>query len=132
MRVSLRKNWIFHILPAQFVAFGLAAQAQTELSILRGREVAQRACADCHAMDGAQGGTIQGMEVPSFSAIAGQNWSAERLQAFIMTPHRPMPATPLPLSEVRDLADYIVSLNDLNVWNFAAQRSDSSGLARAD
>ena len=105
-----------HVLPlllpaiAQFVAIGFAAHAQTESSVLRGREVAERACAGCHAMDGTQGGSIQGTEVPSFRAIAGWNWSAERLQAFIMTPHRPMPATPLPLSEVRDLADYIVSL----------------------
>jgi len=101
-----------HILPliAQFIAVGFAAQAQTESSILRGQEVAQRACVGCHAMDGTQGGSIQGLVVPSFRAIAGQNWSAERLQAFIMTPHRPMPATPLPLSDVRDLVDYIVSL----------------------
>src|SRR5262245_32422729 len=95
---------------AALFALGLAAHAQTDASILRGREVAQRACAGCHAMSGTKGGSIQGIEVSSFSAIAGRNWSAERLQAFIMTPHRPMPATPLPLSEVRDLVDYIVSL----------------------
>jgi mono/diheme cytochrome c family protein len=105
-----------HVVPlllpviASFFAIGPAAHAQTESSVLRGREVAQRACAGCHAMDGTQGGSIQGTEVASFRAIAGRNWSAERLQAFIMTPHRPMPATPLPLSEVRELVDYILSL----------------------
>src|SRR5262245_27627556 len=83
-----------HVLPlllpvvAPFFASGPAAHAQTESSRLRGREVAQRACAGCHAMEGTQGGSIQGTEVPSFRAIAGRNWSAERLQAFIMTPHR--------------------------------------------
>ena len=113
MRLSLRTSSVVQqilLLLASFLAVGLAAHAQTEASILRGRDIAHRACVGCHAMNGTQGGSIQGIEVPSFSAIAGRNWSAERLQAFIMTPHRPMPATPLPLSEVRDLVDYIVSL----------------------
>src|SRR5262245_44282887 len=113
MRVILCKSHLVGqmlTLLATLLGGGLAAHAKTEAGILRGQEVAQRACAGCHAMSGTQGGSIQGIEVPSFRAIAGRNWSAERLQAFIMTPHRPMPATPLPLSEVRELVDYIVSL----------------------
>ncbi len=86
------------------------AQAQTPSSIMRGQGIAERACAGCHAMNGGQGSIIQGRVVPSFRAIAGLGWSAERLQSFIMTPHRPMPATPLDLSEVRDLSAYILSL----------------------
>jgi cytochrome c2 len=112
MRARLCELYILgqNLLIAQFLAAGFTANAQTEASTLRGRDVAQRACAGCHAMNGAQGGSIQGIEVPSFNTIAGRNWSAERLQAFIVTPHRPMPATLLPLSEVRDLVDYIQSL----------------------
>ena len=89
---------------------GQAAQAQTQSNIVRGQGIAERACAGCHAMDGGQGSVVQGIAVPSLRAIAGRGWSAERLQAFITTPHRPMPATPLEMSEVRDLADYIPSL----------------------
>ena len=91
-------------------AFAVPAAAQTPSSIVRGQGIAERACAGCHAMDGRQGSIFRGRDVPSFRAIAGLGWSAERLQAFITTPHRPMPATPLDGSEVRDLADYILSL----------------------
>jgi mono/diheme cytochrome c family protein len=48
--------------------------------------------------------------VPTFRAIAGRSWTPERLQAFIATPHRPMPAIPLDMSEIRDVAAYILSL----------------------
>ncbi len=90
--------------------FAVPAAAQTPSNIVRGQGIAERACAGCHAMDGRQGSIFQGRDVPSLRAIAGLGWSAERLQAFITTPHRPMPATPLDASEVRDLADYILSL----------------------
>ena len=98
------------MLMAAFVGIAPAAQTQTESSVQRGRDVALLFCSGCHAMDGAPGVTFQGVQVPSFRAIAERGWSGEQLQAFIMTPHRPMPATPLPLSEVRALSDYIASL----------------------
>lgn len=98
------------ILTAVFVGIGPTAESQTESSIRRGREIALHACAGCHAMDGAPGITFQGIQVPTLSAVAGRGWSGEQLQSFIMTPHRPMPATPLPLSEVQALSDYISSL----------------------
>jgi hypothetical protein len=54
--------------------------------------------------------TIQGKLVPSFSAIAGgPHGSAERLKAIISTPTYPMPAIPLSLAEINDLAAYIRS-----------------------
>src|SRR5688500_16425296 len=64
----------------------------------------------CHATNGSAGSTIQGRNVPTFRAIAGQGWSPQRLQAFITTPHRPMPAIPLDMSEIRDVVAYILSL----------------------
>jgi mono/diheme cytochrome c family protein len=97
-------------LAAVACSLALAAAAQTPSNVMRGQGIAERACAGCHAMNGGSGTIIQGRDVPSFRAIAGLGWSAERLQAFITTPHRPMPATPLDASEVRDLADYILSL----------------------
>ncbi len=52
-----------------------------------------------------------GTDVPSFRAIAARpNQTPQRLQGFIMTPHRPMPGIPLTLAEINDVAAYILSL----------------------
>jgi mono/diheme cytochrome c family protein len=104
------------LLPQFLIALALygatsVAHGQTKPSIARGQEVAQRTCAGCHALEGQQGITVQGVVVPTFRAIANlPNRTPERLEAFIMTPHRPMPATPLELAEVRDVVAYILSL----------------------
>jgi mono/diheme cytochrome c family protein len=105
-----RTLWRRFCMAGAVCALGQAAQAQTQSAIVNGQAIAERACAGCHTIDGSAGSTIQGTAVPSFRAIAGRGWTAERLEAFIVTPHRPMPATPLPLSEVRDLVAYIQSL----------------------
>jgi mono/diheme cytochrome c family protein len=51
MRARLCELYILgqNLLIAQFLAAGFTANAQTEASTLRGRDVAQRACAGCHA-----------------------------------------------------------------------------------
>jgi mono/diheme cytochrome c family protein len=73
--------------------------------------VAERACAGCHVIDGHQGGTVMGTDVPSFRALADKPYrTPESLQAYIMTPRHPMPAIPLEFSEIRDVVDYIRSL----------------------
>ena len=106
-RVLLRWSCVAVLL----LALGSAAQAQTASSVARGHEIAERACAGCHAIDGGQGGTIQGAPVPSFRAIAGQpSQTPQRLQSFIMTPHRPMPGIPLSLADVNDVVAYLLSL----------------------
>jgi mono/diheme cytochrome c family protein len=88
-----------------------AAHGQTSSAIVRGQEIAERACAGCHATNGGQRSTIQGTDVPSFRAIATQpNQTPQTLQSFIMTPHRPMPGIPLTLAEIDDVAAYILSL----------------------
>ena len=80
-------------------------------SVARGKDLAERVCAGCHAIMGNEARTIQGRLVPSLSAIAGSpNATTERLKAVITTPRHPMPATPLALSEIDDLASYIRSL----------------------
>jgi mono/diheme cytochrome c family protein len=91
-------------------AISQPAAAPRQSAIVRGQAIAERACGGCHAIDGSAGSTIQGTAVPTFRAIAGRGWTAQRLETFITTPHRPMPATPLSLSEVRDLVAYIESL----------------------
>lgn len=103
-------------LKALQVAAGLcvltpAAYGQTPAAIARGQEIAERACGGCHAIAGRPGSTVQGTAAPSFGAIAGRpNQTSQRLQSFIMTPHRPMPGIPLSLAEVNDVVAYILSL----------------------
>jgi mono/diheme cytochrome c family protein len=92
-------------------AFGSAAHSQTDATIARGHDLAQQACAGCHAMNGGGGSVIQGTAVPSFRAIAGSpNMTAERLQALVLTPLHPMPAIPLGLAETNAIVAYIRSL----------------------
>jgi cytochrome c len=90
---------------------GLPAHGQTQATVARGKEIAERLCAGCHAIDGGQGSTVQGTDVPSFRALVNRPFrTPERLQATIMTPPHPMPAIPLELSEIRDVVAFIQSL----------------------
>jgi mono/diheme cytochrome c family protein len=90
---------------------GAAAYSRTPATVARGKDIAERACAGCHAIDGRQGGTVLQADVPSFRSLAGRPYrTPESLQAYIMTPRHPMPAIPLELSEIRDVVDYIQSL----------------------
>jgi mono/diheme cytochrome c family protein len=97
-------------LVAAAIAFSGAAHGQTKASVVRGKDIAERACAGCHAIDGRQGGTVMGTDVPSFRTLAQRPRTAESIQAHIMTPRHPMPAIPLELNEIRDVVDYIQSL----------------------
>jgi hypothetical protein len=54
---------------------------------------------------------VEGIDVPSFASIAARpNQTSQRLQSFIMTPHRPMPGMSLSLAEVNDVVAYLLSL----------------------
>lgn len=98
-------------LAAGLLALAQPAHAQTAASIARGREIAERACSGCHAIDSPKQSIFQGSDVPSFRAIAARpKQSAGRLETYVMVPHRPMPAIPLELSEIRDVVAYILSL----------------------
>jgi mono/diheme cytochrome c family protein len=99
------------LLAATLSCLATLAEAQPAATVARGRELAERACGGCHSINGGSGSIVQGTDVPSFRAIAGRpNQTAERLQAFIMTPHRPMPGIPLSLAEVNDVVTYLLSL----------------------
>jgi mono/diheme cytochrome c family protein len=103
-RMSLRALSVVTVL----CVVASAGHGQTPASVARGHEIAERACGGCHAMADRPGGTAA---APSLRAIAGRsNQTPERLQSFIMTPHRPMPGIPLSLAEVNDVVAYILSL----------------------
>jgi mono/diheme cytochrome c family protein len=91
---------------------GTDAQAQRRGSASEGMTVAQRYCASCHLIGGAQQSVAQ-PGVPSFAAIAkhaGQ--TPERLAGIIIIPHPPMPNLSLTMREVQDVVAYIMSLKD--------------------
>jgi mono/diheme cytochrome c family protein len=109
--MSTTRKALYTSLAAALVPAGSTAYGQTQASIARGKEIAERVCAGCHAIDGRQGGTVLGTDVPSFRTLAGRPYrTPESLQAYIMTPRHPMPAIPLELNEIRDVVDYIKSL----------------------
>jgi mono/diheme cytochrome c family protein len=106
-REALCALWVVGVLGLPLAA----AHGQTSASIARGKDIAERACAGCHAIDGRQGETFQSTDVPSFRALAGRpERTPESLQTYIMTPKHPMPAIPLEFNEIRDVVDYIRSL----------------------
>ena len=88
-----------------------AALAETQAAAAgRGKEIAERVCSGCHAINH-EPGSVQKADVPSFRAIASRPLpSPESLQTYIMTPRHPMPAIPLELKEIRDVVSYIESL----------------------
>jgi mono/diheme cytochrome c family protein len=76
-----------------------------------GEQIAARDCAGCHGVGIAKGIAIEGVYVPSFSEIANRpHQSRERLQSFLTIPRHPMTAPPLGDRELRQLAEYILSL----------------------
>ena len=109
---------------AQIIAFGFAlalplcllaptAHGHDELSVARGSAMVDRLCVGCHGRDGQSIMTIQGVPVPSFGTIASRpDLTPERLVGFLLTPHRPMPAIPLDLIDIKDIVAYIASLRN--------------------
>jgi cytochrome c len=74
----------------------------------RGYQLAQRLCANCHAIEVSSTATV---DVPSFSVIARQpNVTAEQLAGRIIVPHPAMPNTNLTVAEIHDVIAYILSL----------------------
>jgi mono/diheme cytochrome c family protein len=104
---------LLRALPVAIVlcASSVAALGQTPATLARGKEIAERACGGCHAIDQGKAGTVGGKELASLRAIAGRpGQTPQRLQAFILTPHRPMPGIPLSLAEVDAIVAYVLSL----------------------
>jgi mono/diheme cytochrome c family protein len=90
----------------------IAANAHAQIAAPdapKGHELAQRLCANCHAVT--SGSTNGRPDVPSFTVIAKlPDLTPERLVGAIIIPHPPMPGIPLTTSEIRDVVAYIMSL----------------------
>ena len=83
----------------------VAAYAQ---DIEHGRQLSERWCSECHAIEptpGKAGRTI------SFAAIAAkQDITAEMVSSFLRMPHATMPNMPLSRKDAQDLAAFIMGM----------------------
>ncbi|HEX7075897.1 MAG TPA: cytochrome c [Hyphomicrobiaceae bacterium] len=93
--------------PAGYLA-GAAWAQEPALDPVHGRDVAQRVCVGCHAIE--PGVQQRQADVPSFPEIA--NRPGRTIQTIIGAmyyPHPEMPGVPLTTKETRDVAAYILT-----------------------
>jgi mono/diheme cytochrome c family protein len=73
-----------------------------------GRQIAQRWCASCHSMEGAQMGTDN---APPFAQIAKKpGRTPETIRTWLSAPHPPMPDLSLSRVDIDDLVAYLDQL----------------------
>jgi mono/diheme cytochrome c family protein len=96
-----------------FAGVGVAiviAHAQTSGDPQRGYGLAQRFCAECHAVGKRDVGSPNS-EAPSFTAVASTpGMTAMALNVFFQTPHRAMPNLILESDQKNDIIAYIMSI----------------------
>jgi mono/diheme cytochrome c family protein len=98
-----------------FAGVGMAtvialAHAQAPGDPQKGSALAQRFCAECHAVGKRDDGSSNS-DAPSFTAVASTpGMTAMALNAFFQTPHRAMPNLILETDQKNDIIAYILSL----------------------
>lgn len=86
------------------------AHAQAPGDPQKGSALAQRFCAECHAVGKRDFGTPNS-EAPSFTAVASTpGMTALALNVFFQTPHSAMPNLILETDQKNDIIAYIMSL----------------------
>lgn len=91
------------------VAIAAGGAGAEEAQVKRGRALAERWCAKCHAIAPGRPGREPGL--PSFMRMAADpDNTREALRQFIALPHFEMPAQSLTREEVDDVIAYILSL----------------------
>ncbi|WP_342241887.1 c-type cytochrome [Inquilinus sp. OTU3971] len=79
---------------------------------LQGRELAERVCASCHAVERGQASSPN-PQAPRFETIAAvPGMTGTAVSIFLRTPHRAMPNLVLNAEEISNVATYILSLRD--------------------
>jgi mono/diheme cytochrome c family protein len=97
------------LVTGSFLVPTLAPSAEHAL----GEQIAARECAGCHGISAAKGVTIQDVYVPSFFEIANRpSQSRESLMSILTIPRHPGESHALGNRELRQLAEYILSLRD--------------------
>jgi mono/diheme cytochrome c family protein len=95
---------------AAAVALSMSAQAQESGQASRGLALAQRLCAECHAIE-KQYARSPNAHAPRFQAVASTpGMTAMALSAALNTSHHSMPNILLAADEQADIIAYILSL----------------------
>ena len=95
-------------LAALTVATSIFIPTAFAADINRGRDLAERWCADCHLVNSAQ---RRATEAPPFAVVAKRGtMDAQQLTYFLLNPHPVMPNMGLSRADATDLAAYIKSL----------------------
>jgi mono/diheme cytochrome c family protein len=98
---------------AAFCAFAILVgplRAQESGAVLTGHLVAQRLCAECHAVERRQVRS-PARSAPTFEAVAAiSGMTPMALRVALATSHRTMPNVMLPPDELSDVVTYILSL----------------------
>jgi mono/diheme cytochrome c family protein len=98
----------FMVVAAALVAPQVHAQGLSEVQ--RGRALAHRVCAECHAV-GPADARSPNVLAPRFEAVAATpGMTAMALNAFLHTPHRSMPNLILTSRQTNGIIAYILSL----------------------
>lgn len=98
------------IILATAVALSMPAQAQEIGNASRGLALAQRLCAECHAIE-KQYARSPNAHAPRFQAVASTpGMTAMALSAALNTSHQSMPNILLAADEQADITAYILSL----------------------
>jgi len=101
-------HWCFAVIGSTIGAHGVQAQEAGDLQ--RGRALAQRVCAECHAV-GTQDISSPNARSPSFVTVAATpGMTATALNVMLHTSHRSMPNIILTAEETNGIIAYILSL----------------------
>jgi mono/diheme cytochrome c family protein len=98
---------------AAFIALALAVgpvRSQESGAVLAGHLVAQRLCAECHAVERGQVRSPARSAPPFQAVVAVPGMTSIALQAALTTSHRTMPNVMLPPDELSNVVTYILSL----------------------
>jgi len=94
---------------AAALALALALANSANADPLTGKRLAERRCADCHAIPPNE--TSSNPKAPPFSKLAAEPSITEySLRAFLRTPHWTMPNLVLGTDDADDVISYIMSL----------------------
>jgi mono/diheme cytochrome c family protein len=105
----VRRAHVFFARAVLLVACLSAANLARAADAENGKRLADRWCATCHVIDGAQ--QRASADVPAFGSIARRSdFDVGRLAYFLLEPHPKMPNMSLSRREAEDLAAFIAKL----------------------
>ncbi len=94
---------------AALLVAGLCPSVAGAADAQKGKEAAQRWCAECHLVAADQ--RRANADVASFASLARRpDFNAAQVAFFLLAPHPPMPDLSLTRAEASDLAAYIATL----------------------